>query len=209
MKIDSPNAIGTSTGFGIPTGGTTNQVLSKVNSTNLNTQWVDNGVPNWTSGGTIQSVGISGTTSAPTFPTSTNKNAILYKQIGAKTWQVSGLAQWNASTGAVNGNGDYLLTLPLGLQFDTTLPIQQVITGFTNTSTAEWLRYYIPQSQVFQYDATTPSYGYNGGIVVWDNTKYRVICGISNQLRAWGSGYYQVGNNVSTTINWSFTFQTL
>jgi hypothetical protein len=43
MKIDSPTAIGTSTGFGIPTGGTTNQVLSKVNSSDFNTQWIDNG----------------------------------------------------------------------------------------------------------------------------------------------------------------------
>jgi hypothetical protein len=45
MKIDSPNALGTSTGFGIPTGGTTNQILSKVDGTNYNTQWVDNVTP--------------------------------------------------------------------------------------------------------------------------------------------------------------------
>ena len=39
MKIDSPNAIGTSTGFGIPTGGTTNQILRKIDGTNYNTEW--------------------------------------------------------------------------------------------------------------------------------------------------------------------------
>jgi hypothetical protein len=42
MNIDSPNSSGISTGFGIPTGGTANQVLTKINSTNYNTQWVDN-----------------------------------------------------------------------------------------------------------------------------------------------------------------------
>ena len=41
MKIDSPNAIGVIAGFGVPTGGTSGQVLQKVNATNYNTQWVD------------------------------------------------------------------------------------------------------------------------------------------------------------------------
>jgi len=39
MKIDSPNSIGISTGFGIPTGGTSNQVLVKNSSTNYDTIW--------------------------------------------------------------------------------------------------------------------------------------------------------------------------
>jgi hypothetical protein len=39
MKIDSPNSIGISTGFGIPTGGTINQVLVKNSSTNYDTIW--------------------------------------------------------------------------------------------------------------------------------------------------------------------------
>jgi hypothetical protein len=41
MKIDSPSAIGISAGFGIPTGGTTNQILRKIDGTNYNTEWVD------------------------------------------------------------------------------------------------------------------------------------------------------------------------
>lgn len=43
MKIDSPNAIGISTGFGIPTGGTQNQYLIKNSSTNFDTTW-DSGI---------------------------------------------------------------------------------------------------------------------------------------------------------------------
>jgi alpha-tubulin suppressor-like RCC1 family protein len=41
MEIDSPNAIGISTGFGIPTGGTNNQILLKDSSTNYATTWVN------------------------------------------------------------------------------------------------------------------------------------------------------------------------
>ena len=41
MKVYNPNAIGVTTGFGVPTGGTSGQVLQKVNATNYNTQWVD------------------------------------------------------------------------------------------------------------------------------------------------------------------------
>ena len=40
MKIDSPTAIGTSTGFGIPTGGTAGQMLIKNSSTNYDTSWI-------------------------------------------------------------------------------------------------------------------------------------------------------------------------
>ena len=39
MEIDSPSSIGISTGFGIPTGGTANQVLVKNSSTNYDTSW--------------------------------------------------------------------------------------------------------------------------------------------------------------------------
>jgi hypothetical protein len=41
MEIDSPNAIGTSTGFGIPLSGTAGQILAKIDNTNYNTQWID------------------------------------------------------------------------------------------------------------------------------------------------------------------------
>jgi len=39
MEIDSPSSIGVSTGFGIPTGGTDNQLLVKNSSTNYDTSW--------------------------------------------------------------------------------------------------------------------------------------------------------------------------
>jgi hypothetical protein len=41
MKIDNPILLGQSSGFGIPTAGTSGQVLTKINSTDYNTRWSD------------------------------------------------------------------------------------------------------------------------------------------------------------------------
>jgi hypothetical protein len=41
MKIDNPVLLGQSSGFGIPTAGTSGQVLTKINSTDYNTRWSD------------------------------------------------------------------------------------------------------------------------------------------------------------------------
>jgi hypothetical protein len=45
MEIENPRLIGTSQGFGIPAGGTSGQVLRKIDGTNYNTEWVNNGLP--------------------------------------------------------------------------------------------------------------------------------------------------------------------
>lgn len=39
MDIYNPSAIGVTAGFGVPTGGTSGQILQKVDGTNYNTQW--------------------------------------------------------------------------------------------------------------------------------------------------------------------------
>jgi hypothetical protein len=41
MKIFNPNAQGVTTGFGVPTAGTSGQVLRKVDATDYNTEWVN------------------------------------------------------------------------------------------------------------------------------------------------------------------------
>ena len=43
MRIDSAQSEGIISGFGIPTGGTANQVLAKIDGDNYNTQWVNAG----------------------------------------------------------------------------------------------------------------------------------------------------------------------
>jgi hypothetical protein len=82
------------------------------------------GEPNYSSM-TIQAAGIGATAASPTVPvaptlaTTPVKNSILYKQLGPKTWQITGTYEQATATGATNGTGDYLFTLPQGLQFDT------------------------------------------------------------------------------------------
>ena len=210
MKIDSPNSIGISTGFGIPTGGTDNQVLSKINSTNFNTQWVDNGVPNWTNVGTIQSVGISAVTTAPTLPTNTTTNAILYKQLGPKTHSVRGSIVVPAATltGNNTGNGDYLFTLPNGLRFDTSVIGQTIYSADNLSNNAIFLTRAIPGSWSQAYNTNTVSQGWPVGIVPYSATQYRIILPIlNNAIRCWGSLWFQLINNQTQEVDWQFDFQ--
>jgi len=211
MKIDSGNSIGISTGFGIPTGGTDNQVLSKINSTNFNTQWVDNGVPIWTNVGTIQSVGISAVTTAPTLPTNTTTNAILYKQLGPKTHSVRGsIAIPSSLTGNNIGNGDYLLTLPNGLRFDTSVVGQAVYTGDNLANSATFILRSIPASfaSAILTAGGTVTQGWPIGIVPYSTTQYRVVLPIQGSgVRCWGSTWFQFVNGNTTEIDWQFDFQ--
>lgn len=163
----------------------------------------------WTSAGTIQSVGISATTTAPTMPTTTVLNNISYKQLGAKTWQVVGILHVTSATGGSAGSGDYLLTLPASLRFDTTLPMQQSYQGTIQTnsvlnlinrlvnSEANYLRLsdnYVP--------AINPS-----GIIIWDATRYRVVLNNGGfAYRCWGNTDFGLDRTLQTY--WSFTFQT-
>lgn len=45
MIIYSPFAVGAISGFGVPTAGTSGQILQKVNATNYNTQWISQPTP--------------------------------------------------------------------------------------------------------------------------------------------------------------------
>jgi hypothetical protein len=85
MEIDSPNSIGISTGFGIPTGGTANQILSKVDGTNYNTQWIDNGLPTY-----IQ---------AYKDTTQTIATGVNVAITGFTNTFINNAAEWNATTG--------------------------------------------------------------------------------------------------------------
>lgn len=168
-------------------------------------------VPNWINAGAVQSVGLGATTTAPTLPTVMDANAVLYRQLGPKTWQVSGKLEWTAATGAVVGSGDYLLTLPNGLRFDFTVPNQQAYSTVvaTGTTTYGMLPYLIQGSTAFASFSNTGtiSYGFPSGVVPYNATQYRMslpLQGTSN--RFWNSGWFTV-NNSNASINWSFTFQ--
>ena len=93
----------------------------------------------------------------------------------------------------VNGTGDYLVTLPNGLSFDTTLPSQQITTTDIGTNTYALMSYIIPSgSGLINNDAL-------GGQVypiVYDATKFRILTTTwASAIQCWGSGYYSLGGD--------------
>jgi hypothetical protein len=169
-------------------------------------------IPNWTTVGTIQSVGIGATTTSPTFPTSPLTNVLMYKQIGPKTHRVRGILLMGASTtGATGGSGDYLFTLPYGLQFDSTNPDQTFYTGSVQTSHWDIQTRAIMGGTTFfthnNYSAAVQ--GGVGGIIPWDATRYRISAPIiGSGIRAWSSNWFQMGYAYSQ-YKWDFEFQSL
>jgi hypothetical protein len=169
--------------------------------------WISLTEPNWTSAGTIQSVGWTATTTAPTIGT-TAVNDYSYKQIGSKTWrcQLTYSAGSN-SIGANNGTGDYVFTLPNGLQFNTTLAGQNATTDNVGSSNWTWPGLWLSSSSG---SITNLNQGGHLFVVPFSSTQYRLIhAGIAGvgYVIPYASGYYGVGSNISWRV--TFTFQSL
>ena len=169
--------------------------------------WISLREPNWTSAGTIQSVGWNATTTAPTIGTTT-VNDFSFKQIGSKTWQCQLIySAPSNSTGNSAGSGDYLFTLPNGLQFNTSIAGQAI--NIDNVGTSSWIW---PSLWLSNSTGTITNTGQAGllYVVPYSNTQFRLIhvgiAGIGNVI-PYSSGYYAVGANISWRV--TFTFQSL
>ena len=169
--------------------------------------WVSVSEPNWTSAGTIQSVGWIATTTAPTIGAAT-VNDYSYKQIGAKTWKCQLTYSAGGSSAGVNiGSGDYIFTLPNGLQFNTSLAGQNAITDNVGASNWTWPGVWLSSSTG---SITNINQGGQLFVVPYSNTQFRLIhVGIAGigYVIPYASGYYGVGGNVSWRV--TFTFQSL
>jgi hypothetical protein len=169
--------------------------------------WMSVSEPNWTSAGAIQSVGWGATSTAPTIGT-VNINDYSYKQIGAKTWkcQLTYSAGSNPS-GMSLGSGDYIFTLPNGLQFNTSLPGQAAYTADVGASSWIWPSLWLSSSSG---SITNLSQGGLLYVVPYSSTQFRLIhVGIAGvgYVIPYASGYYGVGANISWRV--TFTFQSL
>ncbi|MFM6915694.1 MAG: hypothetical protein ACKOUQ_12540 [Aquirufa sp.] len=90
------------------------------------TIWTKMDQDGWSSNSSISFSAPSGTT-APSKGANPLVDYVKYRNIGGKDFEVEyNLVQSNAGTG---GNGDYLISLPAGLQFDSTYPGQSFYTG--------------------------------------------------------------------------------
>jgi hypothetical protein len=169
--------------------------------------WISLTEPNWTSAGTIQSVGWSATTTAPTIGT-TAVNDYSYKQIGAKTWKCQlTYSAGSSSTGANNGSGDYLFSLPNGLQFNTSIAGQNAVSDNVGAGNWTWPGVWLSSSSG---SITNINQGGLLYVVPYSSTQFRLIhVGIAGigYVIPYQSGYYGVGSNISWRV--TFTFQSL
>jgi hypothetical protein len=163
--------------------------------------------PNWTSAGTIQSVGWNATTTAPTIGAAT-VNDYSYKQIGTKTWRCQlTYSAGGSSTGVNAGSGDYLFTLPNGLQFNTSISGQATFFDDVGRSIWDWPGRWLSSSSG---GITNLNQGGNLFVVPYSSTQFRLIhvgvAGVGSVI-PYASGYYGLGGNLSWRV--SFTFQSL
>jgi hypothetical protein len=155
--------------------------------------------PTWTSAGAIT---LTATTTNPTKGTPTFDN-ISYRQLGAKEWEIV-LTYIQTSASGLSGNGDYLITLPNGLSFDTTLPSQQIWTGNIQTSTWVHTQYVIPNGNGM---ITNLSVGGNLFPMIYSSTRFRVLTiTYGSGIQCWGSNFYSVGgDNPRVQLSFRFT----
>ena len=157
-------------------------------------------IPAWTSVGAIS---IGGTTTAPTKPTTRIQDNISYRQIGAKEWEVVMSYLCTNATGAVGGSGDFLFTLPNSLQFDTTLPSQQIWTGNIQSSVWTHYNYIIPSSSGL---ITNNGVGGNTYAMIYNSTQFRILGStINSGVQAWGSAFFAITGYVGLQLTFRFT----
>lgn len=179
--------------------GTNGQYLIANSACAEGVQWA---TPNtWISAGTVQSVGISATATAPTVGT-TVRNNVRYRQLGPKEWEVQ--ATLFQTGGGLGGNGYYLLTLPAGLQFDISSPYQAPYTAVPDDNLA-WMSYGLINSYARASQPGASSYQ-QSSIFPYDSTRYRIMF-VGTGTDFWRNGYYTLGN-YTQGFKWGFKFDT-
>jgi microcystin-dependent protein len=186
--------------------GTNGQVLMACSTCANGTLWQTGAVGPWINAGTIQSVGLGATTTAPTVGT-TDANNVRYRQIGPKEWEVVYSFRRSVTTGAAAGSGDYLYTLPGAIQWDTTLPFQTAYNGDISGDLWIWPSRGVPSGNG-SFATTTTASTKGLWIVPFNSTTFRVI--VSNDdstvIRPQGTGGTSYPYTVST-LAFNFTFQ--
>ena len=158
------------------------------------------GVPAWTSSGVIT---LTATTTSPVKGTTTSDN-IRYRQVGAKEWEIV-LTYIQTVASGNSGSGDYLVTLPNSLSFDTTLPSQQIYTGSVGTSTFALAPYIIPSGNGMISNTAVGGHLFP---IIYSSTRFRVFTAsywINTGIQCWGSGFYSVGGD-TPRIQLTFSF---
>jgi len=93
-----------------------------------------------------------------------------------------------SATNGTTGTGDYLITLPNGLSFDTTLPSQPIHTANVGVNTFAHFPYVIPNG-----NGTITNHVVGGQLfpMVYSATKFRILTlTYGSGIQCWSSGFY-------------------
>ncbi len=182
--------------------GTAGQALLSTGSNGV--VWGSAGVPSWTDAGTATST-ITGTVTNPS-PGNVGYNKVYYRRLGAKEYEV--VYRFNQSAPGGAGSGDYLFTLPAGLQFDTTLQFQAAVAS-AGPNTA-WWTWALPGPTLNHVTDGT-----NATLVaqpmIYDATRFRLVGPTGGTLtattvNAMGSGFFPFSTfGLSFNIRFQFT----
>ena len=187
-----PTFTGNTTGVYVVMNDSGNTTTYKVLNNNLGPSWISNGAFFPSSTGSAPTVGV------------TSKNNMSYYQIGPKLWQVVMSFQTTGQFGSA-GSGDYLFTLPNGLQFDTTNPWQTIYTSNVGTSNIVFAQNTIPSGSGMISDNGTSISSYFQP-VVWDATRFRLMVHLPGvKTQCMGSGFWQLTANYGFNITFQFT----
>ena len=155
--------------------------------------------PAWTSAGAIT---LTATTTNPTKGVTAQDN-ISYRQLGAKEWEIVMTYNQSANTGYVQGSGDYLITLPNGLSFDTTLPSQTIYTSNVGTTTWAHNAFIIPNGNGLITNTAVGGHIYP---MVYSATKFRILTiTYGSGILCWGSGFYSTIDTPKIQLSFRFT----
>ena len=120
---------------------------------------------------------------------------------GATGVGVDGATGLTGATGTA-GSGDYLITLPNSLNFDTTVPIQQINQANVQTSTWGHNANIVPSSSGF-----ITNYGVGGILnpIIWDATRFRILATTyGTAVQCWGSSFYSISGAMAVKMVLSF-----
>jgi hypothetical protein len=182
----------------VPSGGTTGQVLRKVDNTNYNTEWATPGVPLWQFVGGIT---IGGTTTAPTIGGTIFRNELFYRQVGPRAWEVS--LALDKDVGGNVGSGDYLFSLPAACPDFQNFGIQPFWTLDVASNAARLQRYAIANSYGSINHNLTPSTTVQ--IIAYDARRYRVLIhdeGVA--IRCMGTGWFEMDKSLGLMLQFQY-----
>ena len=155
--------------------------------------------PAWTSAGPIT---LTATTTNPTKGTTTSDN-ISYRRLGEKQWEIVMTYNQSSNTGYAQGTGDYLITLPNGLNFDTALPSQPIYTSNVGTNTWAHNAYVIPNCNGLITNNTVGGHLFP---MVYSATKFRILTlTYGSGILCWGSGFYSTVDIPKIQLSFRFT----